>query len=242
MVERHGPAGLEHEAVVGLASRHFETPSGEALPLSGDPPAFSPSVRHETRDDLQQLYLSLGTRGAAYGDADRYPLVVLNTLLGGGMSSRLFQRVREEAGLAYSIFSSPDFHRDAGLVSIHLGVGPDKGPEALALVREELEALRERGPSAEEVEAAKAQLRGSILMGQESVSSRMYHLAGEEIYMRRHATLEEHAGRIAGVAHEQVVDVARRYLAPERFTLAALGPASSQTLSERDWGVEAVLS
>src|SRR5207244_1517881 len=125
--------------------------------LSSAPPPFIPALRHEVRAELQQLYLSLGTRGPAYSDPDRYPLIMLNTLLGGGMSSRLFQSVREEAGLAYSIYSAADFHRDSGLISIQLGVSPERGREALARVREELSVLCESGPSPDEIEAARNQ-------------------------------------------------------------------------------------
>jgi len=152
---------LEHDRVVELVERSFTPPTGAALPLSTTPPAFEPTTRHDVRDDLQQLYLSLGTRGIAWQSPDRYALVVLHTLLGGGMSSRLFQSVREEAGLAYSVYTATDFHRDSGQLSIHLGVSPERGREALARVRTELIALCERGPAPEEVDAARHQIRGS---------------------------------------------------------------------------------
>src|SRR4030095_10299032 len=100
--------------------------------------------------------LSLGTRGVAYSDERRHAIIVLHTLLGGGMSSRLFQSVREEAGLAYSVYSTSDFHRDAGQLSIHLGVSPERGREALARVRSELEDLVERGPNEDEVDNARS--------------------------------------------------------------------------------------
>ena len=122
---------VEHERLAETIAAQFAPPDGPPLPLSGPPAGFVPHVRHETRDDLHQLYLSLGARGPGYDDPDRYALIVLNTLLGGGMSSRLFQSVREEAGLAYSVFSATDFYRETGLVSIHLGVAPDRGREAL---------------------------------------------------------------------------------------------------------------
>src|SRR5437667_1803969 len=153
---------VEHEGVFELVGRYFTPPDGEGLPLSGPPPPFTPSVRHESRPGIQQLYLSLGTRGMPYGDDRRFALVVLHTLLGGGMSSRLFQSVREEAGLAYSVFSTTDFNRDSGLLGIHLGVGPERAAEALERVRDELAGLWERGPRDDEVEAARAQLRGGL--------------------------------------------------------------------------------
>jgi len=216
--------GLEHEQVVGLVEQHFKPPGGPARPLSDTPPPFRPEVRHERREDLQQLYLSLGTRGVPYSSEERVPLVVLNTLLGGGMSSRLFQTVREEAGLAYSISSSTEFHRDGGMLSIHLAVAPDKGDEALALVRRELDDLTTRGAEAAEVEAAKAQLRGSIVMGQESVSNRMFHFAQEEMYCGAFTEPEVLVAKITAVTPERVTELAKRYLPASGFAVAALGP------------------
>ena len=228
---------LEHERVEELVARHFVPPDGEGLPLSGPPASFTPSVRHETRPGIQQLYLSLGTRGLPYGDERRYALVVLHTLLGGGMSSRLFQSVREEAGLAYSVYSAADFHRDSGMFSIHLGVSPERGREALKRVRDELEALCEDGPTEAEVEAARGQIRGSLLMGQESVSSRMYQLAHDELYHGRYVPTDEQVERILAVTREEVAEAARLHAVPGRFALSALGPASGEPLSERDWPV-----
>jgi len=152
------------------------------------------------------------------------------------MSSRLFQSVREEAGLAYSVFSALDFHRDSGMVSIHLGVAPERGRQALALVRQELERLLEHGPDADELEATRSQLRGSIIMGQESVTSRMYHLANEELYSDRYTTPEEQVARIDAVTCEQVAEVARRYLGPDRFAVCALGPVNGRgAIGDSDW-------
>ena len=228
---------LEHERLVELAEASFAAPDGEPLPLSQSPPPFRPSVQHVVRTDLQQLYLSLATRGFHYRDPERYALVVLNTLLGGGMSSRLFQSVREEAGLAYSVYSATDFHRDAGMISIHLGVSPQRGREALARVREELTRLRDQGPTEEEVSSARSQLKGSVVMGQESVSNRMYHLAHEELYCGRYTPPAEQVAQIEAVSYAEVAALARRFLDPEGFVLTALGPAPGGEITEEHWPV-----
>jgi predicted Zn-dependent peptidase len=225
---------LEHERLAELVERHFTPPSGEALDLSVTPPPFMPSVRHEVRD-LQQLYISLGTRGVSFGDPDHDPLAVLSTLLGGGMSSRLFQSVREEAGLAYSVYSVPDYYRDAGMFSIHMGVLPHRAREALQRTREELVRLREEGPGEEEVAAAVRQLKGSVVMDNESISARMTQLAHEEIYLGRYRTLDEQVERILAVTRDEVVAAARRFLDPGAFGLTALGPASGKPIGEADW-------
>jgi len=234
-----GAGGLDHGRLADLVERHFGPPEGEALPLDLEPPPFTPQTLH-VEHDFQQLYLSLGTRGVPDVHPDRYPLVVLNTLLGGGMSSRLFQSVREEAGLAYSVYSALDFFRDAGMISIHMGVSPERGREALARTREELVKLVEQGPDAGEAEAAKAQIRGNVMMDHESVSSRMVHVAHEEIYRGTYTPPEELVLRVMAVTRDQVADVATRYLAPERFTLVALGPAPGGAIGEGDWGLKGV--
>lgn len=233
-----GAGGLEHDALVAEVTRWLAPPSGAAPSLDHGPDEHAPSVRHEVRD-LQQLYLSLGARGVAYSDPLRYPLVVAETLLGGGMSSRLFQRIREEAGLAYSVFSSLDLLRDGGLLAIHLGVSPEKGREALRLLREEMTKLLDEGPAAEEVEAAKMQLKGAVLMAQESVSSRMYHVARQELYLGRHTPAEDQVEHILAVTRDQAHDALKRFARPERFSLAALGPEPGGALSAEDWPVAA---
>jgi predicted Zn-dependent peptidase len=227
---------LDHDRVTELAERSFAPPDGEAIDLSGPPPDFPPTVRHIERD-LQQLYVSLGARGVPDVHDDRYPLVVLNTLLGGGMSSRLFQSVREEAGLAYSVYSVQDFYRDAGMLSIQMGVSPERGREALERTRLELIRLRDEGPTAEEMSAARMQLKGHLMMEHEGLSSRMVHLAHEELYRGGYTSPEEAVARILEVRDDRVVDVARRYLEPTRFALTALGPAPGGTLTESDWPI-----
>jgi predicted Zn-dependent peptidase len=233
-----GVGQLEHERLVELAQRYLAPPDGPPLPISGAPAGFRPEVRHRVRD-LQQLYLCLGTRGVEDQHPDREPLTVLNVLLGGGMSSRLFQSVREEAGLAYSIYSVHDFFRDAGMLSIQMGVTPERAREALARTRVELEQLVATGPTDGEVAAAKAQIRGGVTMEQESVSARMVYLAHEEIYRGGYTAPEVYLERVLAVTPAEVHEVAKRYLRPERFALAALGPEHQGPLGERDWPVEA---
>lgn len=232
---------LVPDDIARLVENAFTPPAGEPPVPDATPRPLPPSVRH-TVDDVQQLYLSLGTRALPYGDPRRYAMVVLDTLVGGGMSSRLFQRIREEAGLAYSVYSSLDFLRDGGVFSVHLGVSPERGRQALALLREELAKVAAEGPDAAEVEMTKRQLHGSIVIAQESVSGRMYHMARQELYTGRYTSSEEQVERILAVTRGEVAELAAEFLRPERFALGALGPAHGGPLTEADWAIEAAAS
>ena len=228
--------GLEHRALVDEVARGFRLPAGEAPPRNVRPAQHRPSVRH-VEEESQQVYLSLGARGVPSDDPTRYALRIGETLLGGGMSSRLFQRIREDAGLAYSVSSALDFLRDGGAVFIDMGVSPDKVRQALGLLREELDRLLAQGPSPEEVEAAKMQLKGSVVMGQESVSTRMYHIARQELQLGRVTPTERQLDQVLAVTHEQVVEAVRAHIRPERFSLAVRGPADGGAIADGDWPV-----
>ena len=226
--------GLEHERLVDLVAQGFALPAGTIPGRDQGPEPHRPSVRH-VESDLQQVYLSLGARGLPSSDPGRHALRVAETLLGGGMSSRLFQRIREEAGLAYFVSTSLDFLRDGGAIGIDLGVSADKTREALGLLREELELLLANGPDADEVEAAKMQLKGSIVMGQESVSSRMYHVARQELQLGVHISTEEQLAQLMAVRRDGVVESLRSLMRPERFSLAVRGPTDGAPIGAADW-------
>jgi predicted Zn-dependent peptidase len=231
--------GLTEDVLRPLVKSGFATPAGPAPEPGAVPVPHPPSVRHEVRD-LQQLYLSLGTRSVSYSDPRRYALVVLETLLGGGMSSRLFQSIREEAGLAYSVCSSLDFLRDGGVLSIHLGVSPERARQALGLLRAELSRIAAEGPTQEEVDSTLQQLKGSILIAQESTSGRMHHMARQELYTGRYTGPLEQVELIMAVKRDEVAAVAAEFLAPGRFSFAALGPAPGESLGEADWPVDGI--
>jgi predicted Zn-dependent peptidase len=226
--------GLDHERLVDEVGRGFTLPAGSPPPRDRSPEPHRPSVRHE-ECDLQQVYLSLGARGLASGAPERHALRVAETLLGGGMSSRLFQRIREDAGLAYFVSTSLDFLRDGGTVGIDLGVSPDKTREALQLLREELDRLLAEGPGTDEVEAAKMQIKGSVLMGQESVSSRMYHVARQELQLGMQIPTELQLEQLMAIRRDEVAETLRTLVRPERFSLAVRGPVEGEPIGPGDW-------
>jgi predicted Zn-dependent peptidase len=224
---------FEREAFLEAIERRLVLPSGEAPPQGPPLPAFVPGVLNLPRD-FAQLYLCLGARTVPYLEEERFPLQVLSMILGGGMSSRLFQVVREREGLAYSVYSYADFYRDAGLFCIALDVAPDTGRRALGLVLSEIATIRNDGLRPGELEAAKAQLKGSLLLGLENLSSRMSRIARNEIYFGRHIPIRELVQQVERVRAEQVVELARRILANGSLSLVALGPLPEGPYAEHD--------
>jgi predicted Zn-dependent peptidase len=173
--------------------------------------------------ELEQLHLLLGVPAFPEGYERRYPLFVLNALLGGTMSSRLFQKVREERGLAYSVYSAVNAFRDAGILMIYAGTSPDKADEVLDLVAGELRELRESGPTDREVEVAKEHLKGSLMLSLESTSSRMSNLARQYIYHGRTFPMSETLRRLERVTRADVHRAARDVLRHRNPALALVG-------------------
>jgi predicted Zn-dependent peptidase len=172
---------------------------------------------------VEQANLVLGAAGLARTDQRRFALGVLNAALGGGMSSRLFQEVREKRGLAYSVYSFSSQHADTGEWGVYAGCLPAKTEEVLAICREEIAKVIETGLTDEELHRGKGQLRGSIVLGLEDPSSRMSRLGKSELVYPRLEPVEEILAEIDAVTHDQVRDVAARILG-QRMALAVVGP------------------
>ncbi|MGE5174772.1 MAG: M16 family metallopeptidase [Hyphomicrobiales bacterium] len=217
---------FEWDAVVDFVSRHFgPAGAGEAEPRpSVPPPATRHEVVHHVRD-LAQQYLCLGGPGLRQEDPDRYTLVLLSAILGGGMSSRLFQKVREEEGLAYSVYTYSDSYEDAGIFCAAMNVHPSQGRKAVRLTLAEFDRIRNEPVPQEELESNKAQLKGNLLLGLESTSNRMHRIARSMIYARRFVPVDELVRTIDRITAEEVRAMARRILDPEQLSLVALGPA-----------------
>ena len=148
----------------------------------------------------------------------------MNTLLGGGMSSRLFQRVREEMGLAYAVYSFQSFHADSGMHGVYVATAPESASAALDAIRHELQQVVDDGLPADEVAMGRQQLKGQVTLSLESVSSRMYRAASVELYDEPYRTLDEVLALIDAVTVDDVTRVARAYFDPARMTVVSLGP------------------
>jgi predicted Zn-dependent peptidase len=162
----------------------------------------------------------------AHGDPRRHAVVLLSSLLGGGMSSRMFQRVREELGLAYAVYTFQSFHADVGVHGVYVGTSRETARQALDAINLDLADVAARGLPPEELAMGKSQLKGQVTLSLESVSSRMYRCAGVELYDEPFRTLDEMLALIDNVTADQVAEVAREFFAPERQTVVSLGPGN----------------
>ena len=151
---------------------------------------MTPGVVNRQKD-IEQSHLCLGTPAYPQAHDDRHAVYVLNTILGGSMSSRLFQHIREERGLAYAVFSNLTTYSDAGMITVYAGCATDKVDEVVDLTLAELRGLRDEPVPADELRRAKDHLKGSLMLSLENTSSRMSHLARQEMYFGRHFTLDE---------------------------------------------------
>ena len=186
-------------------------------------PAISRFNRWVSRD-TEQAHLCLGVPGYSQMEAERYPLAVLDTILGGASSSRLFQEIREKRGLAYTIGSAMVSYRDAGVLAVYAGTSPDTADQVLALVREEFDRVLQEGVTAREVDQARSQLKGSMLLALESTGSRMTRIAKSFLYYGRVIPLEEVVRDVDAVTVENANRVARAILPAASTSVIVLGP------------------
>ena len=215
---------LEHDAFIAQIAEHFATlPSGPAHDLLAPPPATRARISLRDKKSLEQVQLCLGVPAPSVADEHRYTAYLLNTVLGGGMSSRLFQTIREDRGLAYSIYSELNPFRDTGSLCVYAGTSADKAEQVVALTMEEFKRLKRELVTEEELQRAKDQLKGNILLGLESSSSRMANLARQQMYFGHFFGVEEIIRRVDEVTREGIQQLAHRLFDPESVALTLLG-------------------
>ncbi len=214
---------LEHDEFVTAVSEKFSALKLGHAQREEQAPEASARVVLRNKKALEQVQICLGVPSPPITDGNRYITLILNTVLGGGMSSRLFQTIREEHGMVYSIYSDLNPYRDTGTLCIYAGTSAGKALEVIDLILLELRKLKDTPLTDEELKRAKDQVRGNILMGLESSNSRMANLARQEMYFQQFFTVEEIIARIDAVDAAQVQAMAQRLFDTDRIAVTLLG-------------------
>lgn len=220
--------GLSHDRVVRMLRRSF----GKLKPSGSKEATLAPKAFRGSKlvkKDLEQVHLCIGVPAPPQPSQDRYKIYLLNTILGGGMSSRLFQEVREKRGLAYSVYTYLNLCKDAGSLVAYAGTSRDSFAEVVDLILREYAKIS-KGVSAEELRNAKEQLKGGMLLGLETSDNRMMKLSRDEIYFGRMISTREIVKGIDSVTVAQLKETAKGLLKPGKITLVAIGKVSEKGL------------
>ncbi|HEY5426339.1 MAG TPA: pitrilysin family protein [Candidatus Tumulicola sp.] len=221
---------VDHDAFVELVAGKFASFAGScALPVP-EAPAATPA-RLVRQKDSEQAHVIVGTRGLSVRDERRYALSLLDTMLGGGMSSRLFQEIREKRGLVYTVYSFQAAYRAAGLFGVYAGTSPENVAACVELIAEQLGKIRDVRIEPDEFALAKEHIKGSLTLSLESTSSRMIRLGRNEFALGRDVAPEEIEARIDAVTADEVRELARELLAEENLGLCIIGPVDESAIA-----------
>jgi predicted Zn-dependent peptidase len=227
---------VEHARVRDLIARAFEKLPSTRAPFQDETPRVIPQVVVRSKE-LEQSHVVLGTGSYPQNHEDRYVSYIMNTVLGGSMSSRLFQNVREKRGLAYAVFSGLSAYRDAGNITIYAGCANEAVPEVISLCVEELKGMKQSPMPDAELRRAKDHLKGSLMLSLENTASRMSHLARQEIYFERHFSLDETLAGVERVTPEDVARVAADLFSNGSLAATVVGPSPLEmTRTQLDLG------
>jgi len=225
---------LTHEGVVKLVSEQFESLPPNDPPPADQVPATHARIALRNKKSLEQVHLCLGVPSYPLPHEERFACYLLNTVLGGGMSSRLFQNIRERQGLAYAVFSELSPYRDTGCLSIYAGTSLESARKVVESIIKEFQQLKQEGVSAEELRRAKDHLKGSLMLSLESTSSRMSNLARQEMYFSRFFTLDELVESIEQVSAGDVQRIAQAFFDPKQIALTVLGNLDGFKIGRED--------
>ncbi len=214
---------LDHDNVLRLVAQSFGDLDHQTPPPEDGPPSSHAIISLRDKPSLEQVHLCLGVPSHPLADPRRYGSYVLNTLLGGGMSSRLFQNIREKQGLAYSVYSEMNSYRDTGCLSIYAGTSIETAERVVESILKEFREIKNGIITDEEMRRAKDHLKGSLMLSLESTSSRMANLARQEIYFGRFFTLDELISSIEEVTIDDVQGIAAEYFHQKQIALTVLG-------------------
>jgi len=222
---------VAHQRMVDWAAREFGGMQGRAEIVDGQPPVASRSVSYVEKA-LEQVHVCIGAPGISQSAQERYAGYLLNTALGGGMSSRLFQEIREKRGRAYSVYSFLSSYIDAGYLGIYVGTSSEWVEEVVAIILAELKGLKRDGLRPAELARVKNQLKGNLLLGLETSDSRMSRIAKNEIYYGEDIAPAEIAARIDAATNDQIIALAQQLLRPEAMAVTLLGDLKGKSVGD----------
>ena len=222
---------LTHEQLMKLVTDRFSglapVEDGFADPL----PTPTPHITLRTKSELEQVHICIGVPSLPLTDDRRFAISLLNNILGGGMSSRLFQNIREKQGLAYSIFSELNSYRDSGMLSVYAGTSIETARQLVDCVLDEFRRMRDEPLDAEELRRAKDHLKGATLLALEGSGARMSSLARYHMYFNRHFSVQELISMLESVTAEDVQQIAREIFQPERLAASVVGNLNGFSLT-----------
>ena len=225
---------LDHDKLTKLISDKFGgLEPRPALAPDSLPKAHAPIILKK-KESLEQVHITLGVPAYRMAHELRYPLYILNTVLGGGMSSRLFQNIREKQGLAYAVYSELSLFSDTGCFTVYAGTAAETAKQVISSVMEELRLLKEELISEDELRRAKDHLKGSLLLGMESTPSHMSNLARQELYFENFMTLDDMLENMENVKRDEVQAIAQAFFRTEDIALAMLGKLGDMQITRDD--------
>ncbi len=216
---------FEHGRLIELLNAHFGALSRGGTPKQEVTPSFTHAIAVKKKQ-LEQVQVCLGCKGINYTHEDRFVISALNGVLGSSMSSRLFQEVREQNALAYSIYSYLASYRDTGLLTVYAGTDPSNVLQAVQLVIKEMKKIKDEGITAAEESRVKNQIKGNLVLSLESSNSHMSRLARQEIFYGKYLSVDDIIKGVEKVTAEQVQRIAQQLFTTENTSLAILGPLS----------------
>ncbi len=214
---------LTHTSMVDLVRRYFDDLSGNGVSAPDSPPSTHARIALRNKKSLEQVHLCLGVPSYPVPHQERFACYLLNTVLGGGMSSRLFQNIRERQGLAYSVFSELNTYRDTGCLSIYAGTSLESARKVVESILKEFSQIKQERVPEEELRRAKDHLKGSLMLSLESTSSRMSNLARQEMYFGRFFSLDELVDSIEQVTAEHIQRIAQTFFGQNQIAMTVLG-------------------
>ena len=226
---------LKHQLLVDLVKKRFRfSPACKDIQKK-ETPIPTPKGFQVVEKDSAQTHICLGVPGFPYYTAKRYAALILNDVLGGGMSSRLFQSIREDLGLAYNIYSYLDFFKDSGLFGIYLATDKNQAIQAIHSVLDQIKQFKMKKLTSQELHRAKNQLKGELTLSLESTSSLMMRLARNELYLKKHIDVSQTLRSIDKVTSNDIWDISNEFFDKDSFCLAILGPTDKEILQKIDW-------